>query len=105
METLGDILRKGREGHGLLLREVAAKISIDPALLSKIERGERRATREQLERLSDCLRLEKDRLIATWHSERISYELYRERNASEILHLAEAKVEYLRKSLNNQNNG
>ena len=42
MKTTGDIIRNQREKLGLLLRHVSAKLDIDQAILSKIERGERK---------------------------------------------------------------
>ena len=50
--TIGAILRHLREAKSLLIREVAASISIDPTLLSKIERDERMTTREQVKAIS-----------------------------------------------------
>ena len=49
MKQVGEIIREKREEKGLLLRHLAAEIDIDQALLSKIERGERKATKEQID--------------------------------------------------------
>src|SRR5680860_254388 len=46
-KTTGEILREKREKKGLLLRQVAAMLDIDTAILSKIERSERKASKEQ----------------------------------------------------------
>jgi HTH-type transcriptional regulator, competence development regulator len=43
MNKFGAIIRKSREEKKLLLREVAAHLEIDQAVLSKIERGKRKA--------------------------------------------------------------
>jgi transcriptional regulator with XRE-family HTH domain len=48
MNSLGEKIRTIRESKSLLLRQVAAYLEIDTALISKIERGERRLTREQV---------------------------------------------------------
>ena len=40
METLGHIIRTKREAKGLLLRQVAAHLDIDQAILSKIEKAQ-----------------------------------------------------------------
>ena len=37
MESVGQILRAKRESLGLLLRQVAAQLDIDQAILSKID--------------------------------------------------------------------
>ena len=41
--TFGETIRHIRENKGMLLRQVAATLEIDTALISKIERGERTA--------------------------------------------------------------
>ncbi len=46
METVGQIIRNKRENLGLLLRQVAAYADIDQAILSKIERNERKQTKD-----------------------------------------------------------
>ena len=55
MDKFGDIVRSKREAKGLLLRQLAAMIDVDAAILSKIERGERKARREQVIRIADAL--------------------------------------------------
>lgn len=71
MDYLGSKLRELREDKGLLLRQLAADIDIDTALLSKIERGERRASREQVEKASKALSFNLDDLIVLWLADRI----------------------------------
>ena len=46
MDSLGNTIRKLREDKVLPLRTVAAFLDIDQAILSKIERGQRKPTRE-----------------------------------------------------------
>lgn len=53
MKNIGQTLRELRESKGLLLREVGAALSLDPTLLSKIERNDRMPTKEQVNSLSD----------------------------------------------------
>lgn len=51
MNRVGEIIRSKREKKEMLLRQLAAKIDIDQAILSKIERGERKARREQIQKI------------------------------------------------------
>lgn len=95
-KTIGEILRESREKKRLLLRQVAALLDIDTAILSKVERGERRATREQIIRLADILELDKDELLIQYLSEKIAYDLVDENVASKTLKVAEQKVAYLK---------
>jgi len=52
LKSLGERLRQLREKKGLLLRQVAAAIEVDTAMISKFEKGERKPTREQLSNLA-----------------------------------------------------
>lgn len=71
MNYLGSKLREQREYKGLLLRQLAAEMDIDTALLSKIERGDRRANREQVEKASQVLSFSLDDFIVLWLADRI----------------------------------
>ena len=53
MDSFGDTIRKLRENKELPLRTVAAYLDIDQAILSKIERGQRKPTREQVVKLAE----------------------------------------------------
>ncbi|TCS88871.1 helix-turn-helix protein [Anseongella ginsenosidimutans] len=96
MKTTGEILRESREKKGLLLRQVAALLDIDTAILSKVERGARKATKEQIIRLAGILDLKKDYLLIQYLSEKIAYELADEDVAAKTLKAAEKRVKYLK---------
>lgn len=96
MKTTGEIIREQRETKGLLLRQVAAKLDIDTAILSKIERSERKATRIQIANLAEILDLNKDELLIQYLSENIAYEIADDEFANQALKVAEVKVEYLK---------
>jgi len=55
MKSFGDYLRKAREDKGLPLRKVAAALDIDTSIMSKIERNERRATKEMIPIIAEIL--------------------------------------------------
>lgn len=99
-KTTGEILREGREKKGLLLRQVAAFLDIDTAILSKVERGERKATKEQIIKIADILDFKKDELLIHYLSEKIAYELVDEDVASKTLKVAEQRVKYLKANKN-----
>ncbi len=96
METVGQIIRAKRESRGLLLRQVAAHLDIDQAILSKIERNERKPTKENIIKLSEILKLDKDELMIQFMSDKIAYEIADEACASKVLKVAEIKVKYLK---------
>lgn len=96
METVGQIIRAKREAQGLLLRQVAAHLDIDQAILSKIERSERKPTKDNIYKLSEILKLDKDELMVQFMSDKIAYEIADEDCANRVLKVAEKKVKYLK---------
>jgi len=66
MKKLGQELRKLRENKNLLLRQVASYLEIDTAMISKIERGERKLNREQVLKLADYYKVSPDSLLTLW---------------------------------------
>jgi HTH-type transcriptional regulator, competence development regulator len=96
METIGQIIRTNREKRGLLLRVLAAQLDIDSAILSKIERSERKPTRDQILKIADIFKINKDELLIQYLSEKIAYQIVHEDVASKALKVAERKVKYLK---------
>ena len=99
-KSTGEILREKREEKGLLLRHVSAELDIDTAILSKIERSERKATKEQILKLAEILDLDKDNLLVQYLSERILYEIKDEELGSKALKVAEQKMKYFSRKSN-----
>lgn len=64
-------IRQLREHKGLLLRQIAAVLEVDTALVSKIERGERKASKEQVLKLAGLLEINPDELLVIWLSDKI----------------------------------
>ena len=96
METLGQILKAKRSAKGLLLRHVAAYLDIDQAILSKIEKGNRKPTKENICKLSEILEIDREKLMVQFLSEKIAYELAEEDCATQALKVAEKKVRYIK---------
>jgi transcriptional regulator with XRE-family HTH domain len=94
MKSLGEKLRELREIRGLLLREVAAQLEIDPSLLSKIERADKRATREQIVHLAKMYEADEKDLMVSYLSERVIYQVEDEDLAIEALKEAEEMIKY-----------
>ena len=96
METVGQIIRTKRENLGLLLRQVSAYADIDQAILSKIERNERKPTKELILKIAEILQLDKQELLVQFMSDKIAYEIADEDCASRVLKVAEEKIEYIK---------
>ena len=97
MYSLGDTIRKLREGKELPLRTVAAFLDIDQAILSKIERGQRKPTREQVVKLAEYFKVKENDLLVTWLSDKLVYEVEDEDMALKALQVAEERVSYISK--------
>ncbi len=96
MDTLGDIIRQHRDNKALPLRTVAAFLDIDQAILSKMERGQRKASREQVVKLAEYFQMDEEKLLVAWLSDKIVYEISEETFAKDALKVAEQKIEYLK---------
>ena len=97
-KTIGEILRHLREDKDLLLREVGAKLSIDPTILSKIERDERMPTKEQVKALADFYKEQKNEVIIAWLSDKLVHEVENEDLALQAMIVAEEKIKNKKKS-------
>jgi transcriptional regulator with XRE-family HTH domain len=95
-ETIGEKLRHIREEKELPLRKVAALIDIDVAILSKMERGERRITKEVVLKLANIYDYNADDLLVSYLSDKILYEIQDEDLGIEALKVAEEKAKYIK---------
>lgn len=94
MDSFGETIRKLREEKGLPLRTVAAFLDIDQAVLSKIERGLRKASRGIVIKLSQFFKVSEEDLLIEWLSDKFTYNVTDEKVALKALKIAEEKVTY-----------
>jgi len=94
MSTLGLKLRELREQAGLSLRKAAMQVDIDVAILSKMERGERKFSKELVLKLAELYKANSDKLIIDFLSEKVLYELGDEDFGLEALKVAEKQLKY-----------
>lgn len=92
MKTLGETIRQSREEKKWLLRELAAAIQVDTAMVSKFEKGERNPTRDQIISLSKALNIDERELLVIYFSDKIAAFLKGEEVAQEALKMAEKKI-------------
>jgi len=95
MDSLGDTIRKLREKKELPLRIVAAYLDIDQAILSRIERGQRKPSREQVVKLAEYFKVDENGLLIAWLSDKLVYEVADEQIALKALQVAEEKIKYI----------
>lgn len=95
-ETLGEKLRQIREQKELPLRKVSALLDIDVAILSKMERGERKLSKEVVLKLANIYKCNPEELLVLFLSEKIMYEIQDEDLGERALKVAERKVKYIK---------
>lgn len=88
IDMIGEHIRYVREENGLLLRELADHLSIDTAVLSKIERGERVFKKTQIKKLSKIFNLDEKSLLSLWLADKILKATKNENYKIEALKLA-----------------
>ncbi|MBU1063631.1 helix-turn-helix domain-containing protein [bacterium] len=90
-----DRIKQLREQRQMPQRQLAAALEIDTATYCKIERGERRAKREQVTILADLFETDKDLLLNLWLAEQIYSVVKDEENAEKVLDIVhESVIEY-----------
>jgi len=92
MKTFGEIIRSAREQFAWTLSDLSMRTGIDSAILSKIERSERNATRKNVIHLSVALSLPMDTTLSHWLSDKILQEIGYDTIALDALAVAEGKV-------------
>jgi len=71
VKHFGQKVRELRETQKLLLRQVAAHLEVDTALISKIERGERNASKTQAVEIAKFLKSNEEELLTLWLADKI----------------------------------
>tara|TARA_R110001583_G_scaffold33924_9_gene114499 strand:+ start:61 stop:387 length:327 start_codon:yes stop_codon:yes gene_type:complete len=95
-KTIGEKLRHIREEKELPLRKVAALLDIDVAILSKMERGERKITKEVVMKLAKIYDYNANELLVSFLSDKILYEIQDEELGIEALKVAEERAKYIK---------
>jgi len=100
MSTIfGNKIKTLREEKQIPQRQLAAALEIDTATYCKIEKGDRRAKREQVTKLADLLEVDSKELIRLWSADKVYDIIAEEEEATQILNVvAESIVQYKRKS-------
>lgn len=97
MNQFGERIKELREQRNLLQRHIAHKLNIDTPMLSKIERGERKAKREQVPILAKALETDKDDLLSLWLADQV-YEVVKDENvALKAIQVAEEEIKYIKR--------
>ena len=100
MSTIfGNRIKTIREEKQIPQRQLASALEIDTATYCKIEKGDRRAKREQITVLANLLEVESKDLLRLWSADKVYELIAEEEEATQILNVvAESIVEYKRKT-------
>ncbi|ANF50306.1 transcriptional regulator [Chryseobacterium glaciei] len=90
--NFGEKIKELRESQGLLQRQLAANLEIDTPMFSKIERGERKAKREQVEQLAVLLNTDKPALFSIWLADQILDLIQNEPQANEAIEMVKKEL-------------
>ena len=93
----GNKIRKIREEKQIPQRQLAAALEIDTATYCKIEKGDRRAKREQVAVIANLLEIDSKELIRLWSADKVYDIIAEEEEATQILNfVAESIIKYKR---------
>ncbi len=90
-------IKQIREENNLLQRQVATFLDIDTPMLSKIERGERKAKKEQVILFATALKFNKDELLTLWLADQVYDLIQGQPMAEEVLKTVSKQIGVLNK--------
>jgi len=99
--TFGEYIRLLRTEKELTLTQLAAKLDLDSANLSKIENGKRDFDEKRLPKLSRIFGLNLKELRNEYLTDQIGKKIYETNCTKQLLEVAEEKAEY-RRTLNKE---
>ncbi len=103
-ETFGAYIRELRMSKNLTLTQLAAKLNMDSANLSKVENNKRAFDPKKLDLLAKVFKLNLKKLNIEFLSYQIAEKLYENNCSTETLALAEEKLEYIKQKRAEQGN-
>ncbi len=95
-ETFGEYIRRLRKSKEYTLTQLAAKLNMDSANLSKIETGKREFDEKRIELLATEFGLDLKELKDEYFSELVAKKLYDNQCSDRVLQLAEEKVKHMK---------
>jgi transcriptional regulator with XRE-family HTH domain len=90
--STGSMIRELRESRQLPLRKIAAQLDIDTSFYSKIERGQKRATKYQIQQLETFFGVKRNELMVNYLAEIVLNEISSEDCAKDVLKHIEKQI-------------
>ena len=97
--TFGEYIRILRTENELTLTQLAAKLNLDSANLSKLENGKREFDEKRLPILAEIFKINLTELQNEYVTDQIGKHIYETNCTKQLLEVAEEKAEY-RRTLN-----
>ena len=97
-ESFGELIRRVRCEKQLTLTQLAAKLDMDSANLSKVETGKREFDEKRIQMLADALNVNELELRKEYLSDFVAKKLYLSNEYEDVLELAENKIKYFRQN-------
>lgn len=94
MSKFGEHIKKLREEHHFLQKHIAAHLDIDTPMLSKIERGERKAKKQHVILLANILQTQQSDLLTLWLADQVYDVVKNEEVALKAIQVAEEQIKY-----------
>lgn len=99
MKTFGEYIRILRNSEGITIKELASKLNLDAANLSRIENNKRDFDERRLPILADLFDLNLKELRDEFLTDQLGKKIYETDCSNQLLKVAQEKAEY-RRSLN-----
>jgi transcriptional regulator with XRE-family HTH domain len=96
----GERIKQLREDSGLLQRHVASQMDMDTPMLSKIERGDRKARKEQVLLFNKILKGNLEELLTLWLTDQVVDVVKNEDFAINAIQMAERELKTFHKNNN-----
>ncbi len=93
MSTIfGNKIRTLREEQQIPQRQLASELEIDTATYCKIEKGDRRAKREQVGTIAELLQTDSKELLRLWSADKVYDIIANEDEATQILNVVAENI-------------
>jgi transcriptional regulator with XRE-family HTH domain len=91
--TFTERIKQLRGQYQLPQRQLTATLEMNQAIYCKIERGERKAKREQLFVIAELLKADKDELLSLWLADQVvAVEADKQRIANKVLNIVKQNI-------------
>lgn len=97
-KSFGETIRDLRIENHLTLRQVADHLKIDISMLGKIEKNSRNPSKQFIKDISNLFSIDEDLLTVAHLSDTVAYSILDEELATEVLKVAEEKINYYNKN-------